>query len=104
MKLTEYCKLKGNSGLALAKLVGVSQAVVSDWCRQRQEIPLERCMQIEQFTAGQVTCEEMRPDKVEYFAYMRGRAAPELAGVDISTVGDAMGYDALENKSIEKAA
>ena len=93
MKLDEYCKLKGNSGLAIAKLLGISQAVVSDWCRGRQEIPLERCQQVELLTHSQVTCEEMRPDKVEYFAYMRTRTAP---GTDVVvSAGSALGYNAI---------
>lgn len=38
-------------------------------------VPLDHCPQIQAFTEGQVTCEELRPDKVEYFALIRAQAS-----------------------------
>lgn len=38
-------------------------------------VPLEQCPFIQQFTDNQVTCEELRPDKADYFALIRAQAA-----------------------------
>lgn len=94
MELKEYCNPHGKK-TELARSIGVDGQLIWQWATGVREVPLERCQQIEQATAGQVTCEEMRPDKVEYFAYMRTRAAPEMAGVAVAITGDAMGYTDL---------
>lgn len=82
MNLETFLNQPGQSGLAFAKQLGVSQPTMSDWVRGKdrggKEIPLERCEQIERETSGAVTCEEMRPDKVKYFEYMRKRTAPAV--------------------------
>jgi DNA-binding transcriptional regulator YdaS (Cro superfamily) len=38
-------------------------------------VPAERCPQIERATDGAVTCEELRPDLAEHWAYLRGTGA-----------------------------
>lgn len=45
----------------LAALLGVSAQVVSNW-KQRDAVPIERCVAIEQATGGQVTRRDLRPD------------------------------------------
>jgi DNA-binding transcriptional regulator YdaS (Cro superfamily) len=47
------------------------------WVNGLDVIPENRARQIERATGGAVTCEEMRPDLVAEFAYMRHRPAPE---------------------------
>jgi DNA-binding transcriptional regulator YdaS (Cro superfamily) len=48
---------------ALARYCGVAQQVVWNWLnRSAGEVPPDRCPAIEQATAGQVTCEALRPD------------------------------------------
>lgn len=46
---------------ALAKAIGVVPQVVNNWQR-RGNIPAEYCPAIERATAGQVKCEDLRPD------------------------------------------
>jgi DNA-binding transcriptional regulator YdaS (Cro superfamily) len=81
MNLETYLNQPGMSGVAFAKLLGVSQPTVSDWVRGKDNggkvIPEDRCRQIERATGGAVTCEEMRPDLIPEFAYMRHRPAPD---------------------------
>lgn len=76
MKLVEYLKVRNVTGRALAAHLGVSQPTVSDWATGKKRVPLDRCPYIEQFTGGAVSCEELRPDQIEYFALLRERAAP----------------------------
>lgn len=42
-------------------------------------VPLDHCPLIQSFTEGEVTCEELRPDKVEYFALIRAQAKSDQA-------------------------
>lgn len=46
-----------------------SYQVVQQWLRSR--VPTERCPDIERATDGAVTCEELRPDLAEQWAYLR---------------------------------
>lgn len=63
MNLKEYAEKNGRGTIAsLVKFVQVSQPIVSDWVNQKRQVPAERCPDIEAFTGGQVTCEELRPD------------------------------------------
>lgn len=58
----------------LASMLNVTVQAVGNWVTRG--IPLDHCPYIEQFTAGAVTCEDMRPDKVDYFARLRSRTVP----------------------------
>lgn len=46
---------------AVAKTLGITQPVVSDWVTGKKSIPAERCKAIERMSGGLVTCKEMRP-------------------------------------------
>lgn len=72
MTLTEFLAQPGQSQIALAKALGVHQTAVSQWIAGK--VPLDRCVQIEKLTNAAVTCEDLRPDQAEYFAYLRGVA------------------------------
>ncbi|MBR0574189.1 MULTISPECIES: transcriptional regulator [Pasteurellaceae] len=45
---------------ALAKHFQIRPWAVSKW--QKSGVPVERCIEIEKLTKGQVRCEELRPD------------------------------------------
>lgn len=50
------------SQVALALLLGVTKAAVSQWKDTDRRVPAEHCPAIERATGGAVRCEELRPD------------------------------------------
>lgn len=74
MKLQEYVAQLGSQA-KLARTLGVPAVLISQWANQKRPVPLDRCVQIEQATDGQVTCEELRPDKAGYWSYLRTTCA-----------------------------
>lgn len=57
--------------VACAAAVGVGNyQTVQQWGRNR--VPAKYCPILEKATNGQVTCEELRPDLAEQWAYLRG--------------------------------
>jgi len=46
----------------LAEKIGISRVTVNQWVTGTNPIPLERCLQVERATNGQVRCEQLRPD------------------------------------------
>lgn len=71
MKLSEYISERGN-GANLAAELSVPHASVTNWATGARPIPAARCPDIERVTCGQVTCEELRPDLAEQWAFLRG--------------------------------
>lgn len=73
MNLGDYFR-QGDSltQTALAKRLGVSQGLVSQWVAGRTAVSAERAIEIERATSGAVRCEELRPD-VDWAA-IRGTA------------------------------
>jgi DNA-binding transcriptional regulator YdaS (Cro superfamily) len=67
--LQKACDLVG--AVKLAALIGVTPQAISDWKNGKRPIPLDRCAQIESATNIAVCCEELRPDKRDFWAYMR---------------------------------
>ena len=65
------CEIIGSQA-KLARSLGVTTPVVNQWISGIRPIPTERCPDIERATSGQVTCEELRPDLSEQWAYLRG--------------------------------
>lgn len=66
------CALLGGAvHLANAFEDPVHPVVVSEWRRRIRPVPLERCVDIEIATGRRVRCEEVRPDKARFFAYLR---------------------------------
>ena len=47
--------------LAIAQALGVTPPVVSDWVTGKKGVPLERCVQIERATNGEVRRQDLRP-------------------------------------------
>jgi DNA-binding transcriptional regulator YdaS (Cro superfamily) len=68
MNLNE--KLSSGGTVRLANYLGIKPPVVSAWLSGRQPIPAHRCIAIEKFYAGEVTCEELRPE-IDW-GYLRG--------------------------------
>lgn len=60
--------------VSLARKINVAQAFVSHWRHGLRRVPAERCPDVERATGGLVTCEELRPDLAEQWAYLRGTA------------------------------
>ena len=69
----------------LAQMVDVRQPTVSEWVRGERPVPPERCTDIERATAGDVACEELRPDihwhriKDATWPHPKGRPLIEVA-------------------------
>jgi DNA-binding transcriptional regulator YdaS (Cro superfamily) len=70
MDITQYLS-ETESASSLASRIGVAPALISQWKHGVRQVPAERCPDIERATAGQVTCEELRPDLAEQWAYLR---------------------------------
>ncbi len=47
---------------SLARKLGISPVLISQWRSGNRPIPLERCVPIEQATDGLVTRKDLRPD------------------------------------------
>ena len=58
----------------MASKIGVSTPTVSQWISGKRQIPSERCTQIEFATDGTVTVEELRPDLLSHWKFLRGRS------------------------------
>jgi DNA-binding transcriptional regulator YdaS (Cro superfamily) len=60
MGLKEY--LETTTQADIARLLGCSQGLVSQWLSGVQRVTAERAVQIEKVTDGKVTAAELRPD------------------------------------------
>ncbi|WP_295379606.1 YdaS family helix-turn-helix protein [uncultured Pseudacidovorax sp.] len=78
MTLSEYFATARGVQKRLAQALDIPSPLLSAWAsndpRTRRRVPAERCPAIERATAGQVTCEEMRPDVP--WDVLRMQAAP----------------------------
>ncbi len=74
MDLLTFLKAERGRAKTLADVVGVSEATISEWANKKKSIALDHCPAIQDFTGGAVTCEELRPDKADYFALIRAQA------------------------------
>lgn len=63
MQLKEYFQGSKRGEMArLIRFMNIAQPIVSLWVSGKRRVPAERCPEIEKFTEGKVTCEELRPD------------------------------------------
>ncbi|MDY2947068.1 MAG: helix-turn-helix domain-containing protein [Mannheimia varigena] len=63
MQLHEYiCQSNRGEISRLAKAINVATPIAHYWVTGKRQVPAERCPEIEKFTEGKVTCEELRPD------------------------------------------
>lgn len=61
MKFSKWVDGKRGRSLAIARALGVTPPVVSDWVSGKKRIPWERCTAIERATEGAVTRKDLRP-------------------------------------------
>ncbi|WP_430434276.1 transcriptional regulator [Methyloversatilis sp.] len=78
MKLETYLS-EVESAASLAAKLDVTPGFISQIVTGRRPVPAERCSDIERATTGMVTCEELRPDLAEHWAYLRGTAAKDAS-------------------------
>lgn len=64
MTLSEFLMPRSGRHATIARALGVSESLVTQWSRGAKPIPHERCPQIEAATDGILTCEQLRPDLV----------------------------------------
>ena len=76
MTINDWCAQTRGRQAALAAHLGLRPPTVADWLSGKKPIPLDHCPAIEQFTGGAVTCEDLRPDKADYFALIRSQKRP----------------------------
>lgn len=62
MKLSKYVNTRRGISSHLAKRLGISPVMISQWVAGIKQVPAERCIEIEILTDGLVTCEDLRPD------------------------------------------
>lgn len=62
------------SAASLARKLGISPVLISQWRNGVRPIPAERCPEIERITEGLITCEELRPDVS--WSVLRGEPPP----------------------------
>ena len=62
MNLKSFAESARGASANLARSLGVSPVMVSQWASGVKAVPPERCVAIERATGGDVTCEELRPD------------------------------------------
>ena len=73
MNIKQYTA-EHESGIALAKRLGIPSTLIYQWQTGVRQVPAERCIQIERATNGAVRCEELRPD-IDW-AYLRATDCP----------------------------
>jgi DNA-binding transcriptional regulator YdaS (Cro superfamily) len=65
------CEVVGSQA-KLAEILCVHFSMISQWVHGHRQVPSERCPDIEKATKGAVTCEELRPDLLDQWSYLRG--------------------------------
>jgi DNA-binding transcriptional regulator YdaS (Cro superfamily) len=75
MTLNTWLAQQRGRQAALAAHLHIKPPQVAAWVVGKKQIPLDHCPLIQAFTGNEVTCEELRPDKVEYFALIRSQRA-----------------------------
>lgn len=77
MDLKTYAESERGASANLARAIGVSPVMVSQWIGGAKAVPAERCPAIERATRGAVRCEDLRPDVA--WDVLRGQAATIVA-------------------------
>lgn len=73
MDLKTYLSKERGRASKLATELRVTPTTISEWAGGKKPIPAERCTEIERCTKGKVTCEDLRPDLAEHWAYLSSR-------------------------------
>lgn len=69
--IVKACDVVGGQA-SMSRMLKVSAPTVNQWVSGDRPIPAERCPDIERATNGAVTCEDLRPDLADQWAYLRG--------------------------------
>lgn len=75
MDILTYLKTSNCTQADFARALSVTPAYINQIITGIRRVPSERCSEIERVTGGLVTCEELRPDLAEHWAYLRGTSA-----------------------------
>lgn len=62
MTLDEYLSEPDRSAKELAVVLGIPDALLSQWRTKKRPVPIERCPAIERATNGEVSRRDLRPD------------------------------------------
>jgi DNA-binding transcriptional regulator YdaS (Cro superfamily) len=92
MLLSIWLSGRRGRGAALARHLKIPQSLVAAMAAGEKRVPLDHCPFIQDFTSGEVTCEELRPDQAAYFALIREQAGRHAhpkgeAGIDSAPGG-----------------
>jgi DNA-binding transcriptional regulator YdaS (Cro superfamily) len=79
MNLAVWLSQRRGRQAALAAHLRIKPPQVAAWIAGKKQVPLDHCPFIQDFTGGEVTCEELRPDQAAYFALIREQSSVVLA-------------------------
>lgn len=71
MILSQWCKQEAGRPRALAEFLRVKPSNVARWLNGDRDVPLHHCPYIQAFTRNAVTCEELLPDRADFFRLVR---------------------------------
>ena len=91
MQLIEWLQAERGRAVALAAYLKVPASLISKMASGDKAVPLGHCPYIEVFTSGAVTCEEMLPERAEYFRLLQLRSAGPLRGSEAANPSDPHG-------------
>ena len=81
MKLKSWIEQERGRAMSLARFIDVPPSFVSKMVSGEKSIPAEHCKAIEAFSAGAVTCQEMRPtDWHKYWPELATQSQPTTQG------------------------
>jgi len=86
VKLSDYLARRGRQ-TELARSIGAQPQLIWQWSTGVRQVPVDRCVSIERATLGQVTCEDLRPDKAADFAYLRERGTLPISTTEPAAAG-----------------
>lgn len=102
MDLHDYISIGKMTPTELARQIGVSPVLISQWKRRGPEgrkVPAEHCPKIERATAGEVRCEDLRPD-IDW-DYLRGtKPAPKAFPRSVRGLGMKEGSRSAEQTQV----
>lgn len=80
MNLIDYLKSERGRASALARALGITPVLISQWANGVRQVPAEYCPAIERQTSGSVRCEVLRPD-VDWGYIRTGEADPDAGRI-----------------------
>jgi DNA-binding transcriptional regulator YdaS (Cro superfamily) len=90
MLLSQWLSEERGRGADLARELKVPPSMVARMASWEKPVPLAQCPFIQKFTDNKVTCEELRPDKADYFALIRQLPVPAVPQVAFNAMPQAV--------------